>query len=717
MFYYQIALRQVQDAYTWESTEVLNLGDRVEVRFRNRKKIGIVVGVSTDKPNFKTAPVLSLIQANFLNETSLKLAQYLSKTHFTALSKVLTLMVPESFWSKPDPVKKETYWQLDEDLTIDILSHPTQKKYFEFLENNNHEVWSNEIPDAFKNTHKTFVKKTFLKAGRSRVSIEHSLKLDLANSDSNHALTSQQDGALKLILGCQSGSLLWGVTGSGKTEVYKQFFKALQKEDPDAQFLLPEIALTPQLITAFNHLFPSEVAVWHSNLTANEKVQVWARIQSGAIKVLIGTRSAALVPMPNLKAMILDEEHEWTFKNEFNPRFWTHEVIEFLSKALKIPYVYGSATPKLRTYHLVQTKALNLVELPERVHKTAMPKITLIDLKQEAKRGNFSPVSAALQEAITEVLASGKQVVLFLNKRGYAGSAMCRYCGDAFGCDNCDMSLKLHRSGSNSLLICHVCGAMKRFPKCCPSCHKTEFTFKGWGTQQLENQLKELFPQTPLFRADKDNITGRYDFENMLKYFKNTPQSILLGTQMIAKGLDFADVALVGIVLADVGLHLPDHHAEERVYQLLEQVSGRAGRRHTQGQILVQSFQTDLPLFEFLQRHNTKGFMQQKYEEHVQLKLPPLSQVSKIIIVDHNKANAFAMCKSLYMALEKNLEELALDKVIEATWAPAFFPKLHNKYSFYVFLKSEDQAVLANFMQNYDWPKEVKIDVSPVSLI
>ena len=719
MFYYQIALRQVQDTYTWESLETLTLGDRVEVNFRNRKKIGIVVGVSLNKPDFKTEPVLSVLQPKFLNETSLKLAQYLSKTHFTALSKVLTLMIPEAFWVKPDPVKTDIGFTLDKDLTLDILSHPTQKKYFEFLDAQNRHVWSHEIPDAFKNTHKTFVKKTFLIPSDSRVSIEHSLKLDIANTDLNHPLTDQQQDALKSILNFKGGSLLWGVTGSGKTEVYKQFFKALQTKDPASQFLflLPEIALTPQLITAFNHLFSDEVAVWHSNLTANEKVQVWARVQSGAIKVLIGTRSAALVPMPNLKAMILDEEHEWTFKNEFNPRFWTHEVIEFLADTLKISYVYGSATPKLRTYHLVQTKALNLVELPERVHKTAMPKIHLVDLAQEAKRGNFTPISAALKEAIIETLSAGKQVVLFLNKRGYAGSAMCRYCGDAFGCDNCDMSLKLHRSGSRSMLICHVCGAMKNFPKCCPTCHKEEFTFKGWGTQQLENQLKELFPKTPLFRADKDNITGRYDFENMLQSFKNTPQSILLGTQMIAKGLDFSDVALVGIVLADVGLHLPDHHAEERVYQLLEQVSGRAGRRHTQGQILVQSFQTDLPLFEFLKRHDTKGFMQHKYKEHVELKLPPLSQVAKIMIVDPNKANAFAMCKSLHIALEKTLKEQNLETIIEATWAPAFFPKLHNKYWFYVFLKSEDAEALTHFMQTYTWPKEVKIDVSPVSLI
>ena len=718
MRYYQIALRQVLDTYTWASQTSLTPGDRVEVLFRNRTKIGIITA-EVEAPDFKTAEVLKVLETNFLAAEYLALATHLSQKHFTSLSKVLTLMVPEAFWLKVEPVKHQIQWALDKDLTVDFLKHPTQKKYFEFLQAQENLVWEDEIPTAFKNTHKTFVKKTFLTEAQKTIKTEHSLNLAPAEESQNFDLTPAQAAVLEKIVSSNKGKLLWGVTGSGKTEVYKQFFKTLQAKNKSAQFLflLPEIALTPQLITAFHNMFSGQVAVWHSNLTANEKVQVWARVQSGAIKILIGTRSAVLVPMPKLAAIVVDEEHEWTFKNEFNPRFWTHEVVEFLAAKKHIPFVYGSATPKLRSYHLVQTGALDLVELPDRVHKTALPNIEIVDLKQEAKRGNFAPISKKLEQAIASALADKKQVVLFLNKRGFAGSAMCRFCGDAFGCDHCDMSLKLHRSGNRSLLICHVCGAMKNFPKCCPTCKKAEFNFRGWGTQQLEQQLKELFPKTKLFRADKDSITGRYDFENLLRDFKNTPQSILLGTQMIAKGLDFADVALVGIVLADVGLHLPDHHAEERVYQLLEQVSGRAGRRHTQGQILVQTYQDDLPLFTFLRAHDTKGFMQQKYNEHEKLKLPPLSCIAKIIVVDHSKATAFAHCKTLHTNLVATLKEQNLEAKIEATWAPAFFPKLHAKYWFYVFLKSEDEALLANFMQNYDWPKGVKIDVSPVSLI
>jgi primosomal protein N' (replication factor Y) len=718
MFYYQIALRQVQDTYTWQSQTRLAIGARVEVPFRNRPKIGFVTA-EVDVPEFKTAEVAKDLNSEFLEPTTLDLALYLSRTHFTALSKVIALMVPEAFWLKANPVKYEAQFELDKNLKLEDLKNSTQKKYFEFLYSENASIWEKSIPTAFKNTHKTFLKNDYLTVTKSRVITEHSLKLAPSESSQNFELTPAQKNVLKALVHHQEGSLLWGVTGSGKTEVYKHYFQSLLKTNDSAQFmfLLPEIALTPQLITAFHNMFSGQVAVWHSALTANEKVQVWARVQNGDIKILIGTRSASLVPVPNLQAIVVDEEHEWTFKNEFNPRFWTHEVVEFLAKAKNIPYVYGSATPKLRSYHLVQTKALQLLELPERVHKTALPNITLIDLKQEAKRGNFSPVSEKLKLAIQETLEKGKQVVLFLNKRGFAGASMCRYCGDAFECDNCDMPLKLHHQGAKSLLICHVCGAMKNFPKTCPTCHKDEFNFRGWGTQQLEAQLKELFPKTKLFRADRDNITGRYDFENLLRDFKVTPQSILLGTQMIAKGLDFSDVALVGIVLADVGLHLPDHHAEERVYQLLEQVSGRAGRRHTQGEIMVQTYQDELPLFQFLRSHDTKGFMAQKYAEHVQLKLPPLSQVIKVIVVDHSKATAFATCKSLHLKLVEALKIQKLESVIEATWAPAFFPRLHNKYWFYVFLKSEDPSALSKFIQNYDWPKEVKIDVSPVSLI
>lgn len=718
MFYYQIVLRQGQDSYTWASKFPLTRGDLVEVPFRNRVKFGVVVA-EVLAPDFKTALVAKVITPQLIDSIYLDLAVYLSCTHFTPLNKVLSLMIPEAYWQKENPLKYKIQWRLDSNLVVEFLKHPLQKKYFEYLKTKQGFIWESDIPPEFKNTHQTFIKKTYFSEAQKVIQTEHSLNLAPAEVSQNHALTAVQAAALEKIKNYPNGTLLWGVTGSGKTEVYKQFFKSLQKSDRAAQFLflLPEIALTPQLITAFHNLFEGEVAVWHSHLTAHEKVQVWARVQAGDIKILIGTRSAALVPIPNLKAIIVDEEHEWTFKNEFNPRFWTHEVVEFLAKAKQIPFVYGSATPKLRTYHLVQTQVLALVELPDRVHQTALPKIEIIDLKQEAKRGNFAPISKALALAIKKTLFEKKQVVLFLNKRGFAGSAMCRFCGDTFMCDACDLSLKLHRRGTQSLLICHVCGAMKNFPKTCPACHQKEFNFRGWGTQQLESQLKELFPQTKLFRADRDSITGRYDFENLLTEFKQTPQSILLGTQMIAKGLDFSDVALVGIVLADVGLHLPDHHAEEKVYQLLEQVSGRAGRRHTQGEILVQTYQDDLPLFTFLRAHDTKGFMQQKYVEHQKLKLPPLSQVVKIMVVNYSKATAFVQCKSLHLQLVNALKSKALEEKIEATWTPAFFPKRHNKYWFYVFLKSEDSALLSQFIEGYEWPKGIKIDVSPVSLI
>ena len=718
MFYYQIALRQVRDVYTWHSTTPLALGARVEVPFRNNKKLGIVVG-ETPQPNFKTAAIANILDEKFISSVYLRLAHHLSRTHFTPLGKVLSLMIPEAYFIKECPAKYKQLLRLSSDVTENDLRHPTQKKFYEHLVSKSSVIWDTEVPSEFKNTAKTFLKKEWLTLGDKQLKPEFSLSLNAERNTRPLELTPAQTEALDQLKKSSKGTLLWGVTGSGKTEIYKHYFASLLKEKSEAQFLflLPEIALTPQLIEDFQRMFGHKVAVWHSNLTAGEKVQAFARIQSGVAKILIGTRSAALVPIPNLKAIVVDEEHEWTFKNEFNPRFWTHEVVEFLAKDLKIPFVYGSATPKLRTYHLVESKTLDLIHLPERVHKTALPTIELVDLKQEGKRGNFSPISGKLQSRIIQAFESGKQVVLFLNKRGFSGSAMCRFCGDAFACNNCDMSLKMHRNGSVQRLICHVCGFMKAFPKSCDSCQKQDFVYRGWGTQQLESQLKELFPKTKLFRADRDSITGRYDFEKLLSEFKSTPQSILLGTQMIAKGLDFSDVALVGIVMADVGLHLPDHHAEERVYQLLEQVSGRAGRRHTQGHIVVQTYQPDLPLFGFLINHDTQGFMAQKYAEHQKLKLPPLSDVIKIIVVDHSKATAFANCKNLHTQLVSTLKDKKLEDRIEATWAPAFFPKLHNKYWFYVFLKSEDKEGLTKFIQNYPWPEGIKIDVSPTSLI
>ncbi len=702
MHFVQIYLRSVRDTYTWHTEHPVQVGARVALKFRGRPRIGIVISVSLQKPEYKTQPIDEILDEQFIPATWISLAHWTSEQNFTPISQVMSLIIPEKFLLQCDPVVREKFWFLTGN-EFETLKGVKQKLVIEKLllsEATDEKLREIASPTVLKNL-----------AEKGIIAFRLGNIAPAAQPDFTrpvHELSPLQQEVFEKISHSKKSCLLWGVTGSGKTEIYKKLAEKVLEKGNQVLILLPEIALTPQLIAEFRSV--GSVAVWHSKLSEGERVQEWARCVSGEAQILIGARSAAFIPLPNLKLIVLDEEHEWTFKSETAPRLWTHDVAEWLSFALQTKIVFGSATPRLESWMRCENEEWNRVELLSRINETELPKIQFVDMRNEVKFGNYGPISSYLAEAIGATVDAGKQVVLFLNRRGFSGSTTCRMCGETYNCPHCDMPMKLHRNGKNARMICHVCGHLAPFTDQCPHCEATNFVFRGWGTQQVEQVLKDDFPGLRVLRADADSMGGKHDFRKLCEKFSNHEADVLLGTQMVAKGLDFEKVALVGVILADVGLSLPDFRAEERVFQLLTQVSGRAGRRTMQGNILIQTFKPDEKIFSFIKHNDTEGFLSWQKENRLATKLPPFGAIAKILFSHTDKKTAFDTAQSLFREIKKRSDCVC-------NFAPAFWPRTHGKYHFHVFLQTETREELYVVLRSLSLPIGARIDVNPASLL
>ena len=711
MYYAQVFIRNANDCFTWHSELPVNLGDRVLVSFRNQKKLGITVRVSVEKPDFKTLPILAVYDDRFIDARYIELAHKVASLNLSSVEKVLSLMIPAKFLLEKTPAKRTVFYKLEQPEAR--VKGVKQQWVLDYLTQAGGVATASDLRVGVAlSTLKGLEERNIISASDGL--LKTNLKEDVLPSKPQYKLTVPQADCLNEINKSDRPNLLWGVTGSGKTEIYKHLAIKSLKEGKQTLLLLPEIALTSQLIAEFRNIFGPALAVWHSSLSVGEKVQAWERVRTGEAKILIGARSALLVPMPELGLIILDEEHEWTYKNEAGVRFWTHDIAVLLSEHFEARLIFGSATPKLESLQMTKTGTWNLVRLEEQVIVSQAPEMQLVDMSQETKRGNYSPVSSHLQEAITRTLEANRQVVLFLNKRGFAGATMCRHCGERFECPNCSGNMKVHGQ-KKPYLMCHVCGHFEGFPKSCPSCQETDFKFQGWGTEQVEAWFKKNFPERTILRADRDSVSGRHDFEYIMQKFYHHEADVLLGTQMVAKGLDFQKVDLVGIILADVGLSLPDFRSEERVFQLLTQVAGRTGRREKRGKIIVQTFRPDEPLFSFLQSQQTEAFLESQLKQRALHSWPPFAELAKITFSDESKATAFADTKNTFSALEQIIKERSLD--VEMFWVPAFFPKAHNKYWFHIIIKTKDLVVAQELITSIVLPKTARLDIKPSSLL
>lgn len=523
------------------------------------------------------------------------------------------------------------------------------------------------------------------------------------------ALTDQQKAALKLIFTSPNPvTLLYGVTGSGKTEVYLQAIARVLKEGKQCLVLIPEISLTPQTIARFQARFdPAIIALLHSQLPYGQRFREWQRIRDGKAKIVIGPRSALFAPVQRLGLIVIDEEHESSYKQwDQQPRYHARDVARQYAKLTGARLILGSATPSIETFYAATRDQINLAELPERIVQAKMPPVEIVDMRDELRGGNKSIFSNLLQEKIATALAQKQQAILFINRRGAATFIMCRDCGYVPTCQRCQVSLTYHFT-PGSMLLCHHCGYRADMPALCPACGSARIRYFGTGTQKVEAELKRLFPASRVLRLDTDTTQRACSHAEIFHGFAGQKADILIGTQMIAKGFDLPNVALVGIISADTSLQLPDFRSNERTFQLLTQVAGRTGRGLQPGSVVLQTYHPDHPTITAAAQHDYRKFYEAEIKERRQLKYPPFAEQIKIVLGDATPAKLAVKGKQVMAELTGRLPRTNVLGPI-----PAFVPKIRNKFiALILFSGPADKTVLRQLKI------DGVIDVDPVDLL
>ncbi len=509
--------------------------------------------------------------------------------------------------------------------------------------------------------------------------------------------------------------LLHGVTGSGKTEVYLRSLAEAVALGKRGIVLVPEIALTPQTIQRFAARFPGRVAVLHSRLSLGEQFDEWQRIRDGAFDVVIGPRGALFAPQPDLGLIVIDEEHEWTYKQEEqSPRYHAREVALKLAGLSGAVTILGSATPDVESYRRAQTGGYTLLQLPHRITsrgESPLPEVDLVDMREELKAGNKSIFSRSLSKAMAETLADGDQIILFLNRRGTATFVQCRDCGFALRCHRCDLALTFH--GVEDMLVCHQCGYKKRTPAVCPSCSSRRIRFLGIGTQRVADELARVFPRARMLRWDRDVTRGKNAHERILNSFLAHEADVLIGTQMIAKGLDLPLVTLVGILSADTVLHLPDIRAGERTFQLLSQVAGRAGRGSSPGRVVVQTYNPQHYAVACGAKHDYAGFYRQEINYRRQLKNPPFSRLVSLVYTHSNAEACRRGAEKVHQQLAERRDSTGADVDLLGP-SPMFFGRLRGRFRWQIILRGSAPARL---LGDLSLPQGWVVDVDPIVLL
>lgn len=448
--------------------------------------------------------------------------------------------------------------------------------------------------------------------------------------------------------------LLKGVTGSGKTEVYMRVVSEILKQEKTSVILVPEISLTPQMIERFKGRFGRAVAVFHSKLSDGERFDEWFRVRRGEVKLIVGARSAIFLPFNNLGLIVIDEEHEGTYKSEQNPKYQTKEVAEFMSYVTECKVILGSATPSVESYTKAIMKDYKLLELKNRALGEEMPEISLVDMREELKSNNRSMFSRQLYEEINKSLERKEQVIIFLNRRGHSSFVSCRNCGFIFKCNHCDISMTYHNNG---YLVCHYCGTSKRIEKNCPKCGSKYVKYFGVGTEKVEEETRRVFRGARILRMDVDTTRQKNSHSRIYNAFKNNEADILIGTQMISKGLDFPNVTLVGVIAADMSLNLPDYRSGERSFQLMTQVAGRAGRGEKAGKVIIQTYTPEHYSLQYAKNYDYEGLYKEEIKIRRNLDYPPFSTVLLINMNSKDEGILIKFSKKLGEEMKETLKE------------------------------------------------------------
>jgi primosomal protein N' (replication factor Y) len=505
--------------------------------------------------------------------------------------------------------------------------------------------------------------------------------------------------------------LLHGVTGSGKTEIYLQAIQLVLQQGRSAIMLVPEISLTPQTVERFKSRFAAqqqEVAVLHSHLSEGERHDQWHRIRSGRAKIVIGARSAVFAPLENLGLIVVDEEHEPSYKQEESPRYHGRDIAVLRGSMERCAVLLGSATPSLESFHNVKQGKYELLQIRQRVDDKKMPFIRIMDMRNESKKQG-GIISSRLMTALEQRLAKREQSILFLNRRGFSTSLLCEKCGHVCSCPNCSVSLTFHKAANR--IVCHICGHLALAPSKCPECKDPGIRHQGTGTERVEEVVQKLFPKAVVKRLDADVLQRKEAFRETLSAFRTGKIDVLVGTQMIAKGLHFPNVTLVGIINADMGLHIPDFRAGERTFQLLTQVAGRAGRGDVEGEVFVQSYTPFSPSIQFARHHDFEGFWDQEISFRKEWDYPPFTHMILISVRSPHQARGELSAQTL----ARRIAEEAPAGLFIGEPAPAPLEKSHGEFRFQLVLRTRAVQRLSRHLRGVldklKFPEDVRVSV------
>ena len=717
----------------------VEMGTRVRVPFGAREVLGTVTALVERSEHANLRPILKMIgRPALITPNVLALARWMAGYYCCPVEVALKSVLPEAVR------KEEAGWR--ERLFVHAL--PVQGE-LPSLTKRQLEVWTiidqwRELPlrelislaETTAETVRRLEDKGLVQVGpriterdpyaRELILPTQPLPLNRDQAAALERIVAALDAPASTIEPADRTFLLHGVTGSGKTEVYLQAIAHTLRAGKGAIVLVPEISLTPQTVERFKARFCSGplqtlVAVLHSHLSTGERHDEWHKIRQGRARIVVGARSAVFAPVEPLGLIIVDEEHEHSYKQEEAPRYHARDLAVIRGRLERAVVVLGSATPALESYHNALHGKYALLELPLRADDKTMPLVRVIDMRQEARKDQGTPIlSQKLREEITNRLERKEQVMLFLNRRGYASSLQCPLCGFVAQCPNCSVALTYHRGDQR--LLCHICGYAAAAPSQCPEpkCRNPAIRYAGIGTERVEETLNKLFPRARIRRMDSDTLKRKEDYRRILGDFRTGRIDILLGTQMIAKGLHFPNVTLVGIIYADLSLHQPDFRAGERTFQLLTQVAGRAGRGDVEGEVVVQAFSPFHPAVQYARRHDFLGFYEQEVEFREQLKYPPFSRVALLTVKGRNEEKVRFSADHLRKELEGRLA--AMPGLVIAGPAPAPLMRAETFYRHQIMLRARRMPplsrALGQLMAELNLPDEVTltVDVDPMNL-
>lgn len=707
----ELKAKQIDQTFTYRIPEHLSdaveVGKRVLVPFGNQKLEGFVLNKEAREESFELKDILEVIDETvILNDELMALGRYISKKTLTNLITAYQTMLPSALKAKHGfhiPKKNITYIKL-----INKYYFPKndyQKEIMDILSTG--DVEKKELQGISVSSLKTLLK--------NKVVEEYLVETYRMNhveelAKTQYELTDEQSQVIKTVNSNKNSFhpfLLHGVTGSGKTEVYMRLIDAVLNDDKEAIVLVPEISLTPQLVDVFHRRFGNKIAILHSRLSDGEKYDEWRKIERKEVSIVIGARSAIFAPFTNLGIIIVDEEHTASYKQENNPKYHAVDVAIHRAKHHTIPIVLGSATPSIESYTRAKMGIYTLLKMIKRINNT-MPTVELVDMKNNLKKG-YRILSEELQNELTKCFDRGEQAIILLNRRGYSTTVTCHECGYKVSCPNCDIPLTYHKK--MNAMKCHYCNFTTFKPDACPECHSKEINQFGLGTEKLEEEVKNLFPHIKTVRMDIDTTGKKGSHDQIIFAFANKKYQLLIGTQMIAKGLDFEDVTLVGVINGDASLNIPDFRSAERTYSLLSQVAGRSGRSEKAGKVIIQGFNLNHYSIINASTHNYEKFYNEELKIRKILKYPPFYNLAIIKIIGRDYEQCVEESNKIFHYLSAQLSK----HITILGPSNDIIPKVNNKYYMQITLKYKStEAVLKSirFLQgNYRKNKDIFLDI------